>query len=50
MRQGDGDGLDLFTLADHPYFGEKLGAYAALGFLLEQTTRISGVVTVTNCP
>jgi hypothetical protein len=33
-----------------PYFGEKLGAYAALGFLLGQTTRISGVVTVTNCP
>jgi hypothetical protein len=26
VRQADGDGLDLFTLADHPYFGEKLEA------------------------
>jgi alkanesulfonate monooxygenase SsuD/methylene tetrahydromethanopterin reductase-like flavin-dependent oxidoreductase (luciferase family) len=48
--QADGAGLDLFTLADHPYFGEKLEAYATLGFLLGQTTRISGVVTVTNLP
>jgi alkanesulfonate monooxygenase SsuD/methylene tetrahydromethanopterin reductase-like flavin-dependent oxidoreductase (luciferase family) len=48
--QADVDGLDLFSLADHPYFGEKLEAYAALGFLLGLSTRISGVVTVTNLP
>ena len=48
--QADVDGLDLFSLADHPYFGEKLEAYAALGFLLGLTTRISGMVTVTNLP
>ena len=42
--------LDLFTLADHPYFGEKLDAYALLSFLLGQTERITGVVTVTNLP
>jgi alkanesulfonate monooxygenase SsuD/methylene tetrahydromethanopterin reductase-like flavin-dependent oxidoreductase (luciferase family) len=48
--QADVDGLDLFSLADHPYVGEKLEAYAALGFLLGLSTRISGVVTVTNLP
>lgn len=48
--QADGDGLDLFTLADHPYFGDKLDAYATLGFLLGRTSNITGVVTVTNVP
>ena len=48
--QADRDGLDLFTVADHPYFGEKLEAYALTGFLLGQTERISGMVTVTNLP
>jgi hypothetical protein len=24
--QADRDGLDLFTVADHPYFGDKLDA------------------------
>jgi len=48
--QADRDGLDLFTLADHPYFGEKLDAYAMLSFLLGRTERISGVVTVSNLP
>ena len=48
--QADRDGLDLFTVADHPYFGEKLDAYALTGFLLGQTERITGMVTVTNLP
>ena len=48
VAQADRDGLDLFTLADHPYFGDKLDAYAALGFLLGRTTRIAGMVSVTN--
>jgi alkanesulfonate monooxygenase SsuD/methylene tetrahydromethanopterin reductase-like flavin-dependent oxidoreductase (luciferase family) len=50
VAQADGGGLDFFTLADHPYFGDKLDAYATLGFLLGQTTRITGVVSVTNLP
>jgi alkanesulfonate monooxygenase SsuD/methylene tetrahydromethanopterin reductase-like flavin-dependent oxidoreductase (luciferase family) len=48
--QADGDGLDLFTLADHPYFGDKLDAYATLGFVLGRTSNITGAVTVTNVP
>src|SRR5438270_5121259 len=31
--QADRDGLDLFTVADHPYFGQKLDAYALVSFL-----------------
>ena len=48
--QADRDGLDLFSVADHPYFGQKLDAYALVSFLLGQTKGISGVVTVTNLP
>ena len=48
--QADREGLDLFTVADHPYFAEKLDAYALLPFLLGQTGRISGAVTVTSLP
>ena len=48
--QADRDGLDLFTVADHPYFGDKLDAYALTGFLLSRTERITGMVTVTNLP
>ncbi|MEW9556309.1 LLM class flavin-dependent oxidoreductase [Nonomuraea sp. NPDC050783] len=50
VRQADRDGLDLFSVSDHPYFGERLDAYAALGFLLGRTERISGFVNVTNLP
>ena len=50
VGQTDRDGLDLFTVADHPYFGAKLDAYALVSFLLGQTGRISGAVTVTNLP
>jgi alkanesulfonate monooxygenase SsuD/methylene tetrahydromethanopterin reductase-like flavin-dependent oxidoreductase (luciferase family) len=48
--QADQDGLDLFSVADHPYFGQKLDSYALVSFLLGQTRGISGVVTVTNLP
>jgi alkanesulfonate monooxygenase SsuD/methylene tetrahydromethanopterin reductase-like flavin-dependent oxidoreductase (luciferase family) len=48
--QADRDGLDLFSVADHPYFGQKLDAYALVSFLLGQTRGISGMVTVTNLP
>ncbi len=46
--QADRDGLDLLTIADHPYFGDRLDAYATLGVALGRTSRIVGVVTVTN--
>ncbi len=36
-----------WTVADHPYFGEKLDAYALLSFLLGRTGQIAGAVTVT---
>ncbi|HLK74857.1 MAG TPA: LLM class flavin-dependent oxidoreductase [Streptosporangiaceae bacterium] len=48
--QADRDGLDLFTVADHPYFGDKLDAYALTAFLLGQTEHITGMVAVTNLP
>ena len=46
----DDNGLDLFTIADHLYFGDKLDAYSAVGYLLGRTTNVTGVVTVTNLP
>lgn len=48
--QADEQGLDLFTTADHPYFADRLDAYALLSFALGRTSRISGLVTVTNVP
>ncbi|WP_084773837.1 LLM class flavin-dependent oxidoreductase [Nonomuraea candida] len=50
VRQADQDGLDLFSLSDHPYLGERLDAYTALGFLLGGTRHIAGLVNVTNLP
>ncbi|MGW5262044.1 LLM class flavin-dependent oxidoreductase [Microbispora sp. NPDC004025] len=49
-RQADRDGLDIFTLSDHPYLGGRLDAYAALGFVLGGTRRIAGFANVTNLP
>jgi alkanesulfonate monooxygenase SsuD/methylene tetrahydromethanopterin reductase-like flavin-dependent oxidoreductase (luciferase family) len=48
--EADRGGLDMFTIADHLYFGDKLDAYSAVGFLLGQTASISGAVIVTNLP
>lgn len=49
-RQADRDGLDLFSLSDHPYLGGRLDAYAAIGFILGRTRHISGLANVTNLP
>ena len=49
-QQADGDGLDLFSLQDHPYLGGRLDTYAAIGFILGRTQRISGFANVTNLP
>ncbi|TDC51281.1 LLM class flavin-dependent oxidoreductase [Actinomadura sp. KC345] len=50
VRRADEDGLDVFSLSDHPYIGERLDAYAAIGFVLGSTRRISGLANVTNLP
>ncbi|MEV5889051.1 LLM class flavin-dependent oxidoreductase [Nonomuraea fuscirosea] len=50
VQQGDRDGLDHFSLADHPYLGGRLDAYATLGFVLGSTRHIAGLVNVTNVP
>jgi alkanesulfonate monooxygenase SsuD/methylene tetrahydromethanopterin reductase-like flavin-dependent oxidoreductase (luciferase family) len=48
--KADREGLDLVSLSDHPYFADRLDAYAALGFVLGGTTRVAGAVNVTNLP
>jgi alkanesulfonate monooxygenase SsuD/methylene tetrahydromethanopterin reductase-like flavin-dependent oxidoreductase (luciferase family) len=50
VEQADRDGLDVFSLSDHPYIGARLDAYAALGFVLGRTEHISGFANVTNLP
>lgn len=50
VQQADVDGLDLFSLSDHPYLGDRLDAYASIGFLLGRTQRIAGFANVTNLP
>ena len=47
-RLADDAGLDLFSVSDHPYFAERLDAYAALGFVLGATSNIAGAVIMTN--
>ncbi|MEV0661558.1 LLM class flavin-dependent oxidoreductase [Actinomadura luteofluorescens] len=49
-RQADRDGLDLFSLSDHPYIGERLDAYATIGFILGGTRHLAGLANVTNLP
>jgi alkanesulfonate monooxygenase SsuD/methylene tetrahydromethanopterin reductase-like flavin-dependent oxidoreductase (luciferase family) len=47
-RLADTAGLDVFSVGDHPYFAERLDAYAALGFVLGATSNITGAVIMTN--
>ena len=49
-RQADRDGLNIFSLSDHPYLGGRLDAYATIGFMLGGTQHISGLANVTNLP
>jgi alkanesulfonate monooxygenase SsuD/methylene tetrahydromethanopterin reductase-like flavin-dependent oxidoreductase (luciferase family) len=46
----DRTGLDLVTIPDHPYYGQRLDAYATLAFVLGRTSNIAAAVTVTNLP
>jgi alkanesulfonate monooxygenase SsuD/methylene tetrahydromethanopterin reductase-like flavin-dependent oxidoreductase (luciferase family) len=50
VERADQDGLDLFSLSDHPYIGERLDAYASIGFALGRTRHIAGFANVTNLP
>lgn len=50
VRRADEDGLDLFSLSDHPYIGGRLDAYATIGFVLGQTRHIAGFANVSNLP
>jgi alkanesulfonate monooxygenase SsuD/methylene tetrahydromethanopterin reductase-like flavin-dependent oxidoreductase (luciferase family) len=43
-RVADEAGLDIVSLSDHPYFADRLDAYAALGFVLGATSNITGAV------
>ena len=47
-RLADEAGLDVVSVGDHPYFAERLDAYAALGFVLGATRNIAGAVICTN--
>jgi alkanesulfonate monooxygenase SsuD/methylene tetrahydromethanopterin reductase-like flavin-dependent oxidoreductase (luciferase family) len=47
-RVADEAGLDVVSLSDHPYFADRLDAYAALGFVLGATSNITGAVICTN--
>jgi alkanesulfonate monooxygenase SsuD/methylene tetrahydromethanopterin reductase-like flavin-dependent oxidoreductase (luciferase family) len=47
-RFADEAGLDLVSVGDHPYFADRLDAYAALGFILGATTNVTGAVIMTN--
>ncbi|MFL6126463.1 LLM class flavin-dependent oxidoreductase [Actinophytocola sp.] len=44
----DQHGLDVVSVADHPYLGDRPDAYATIGLLLGRTTNVSGLVNVTN--
>ena len=47
-RLADDAGLDVVSLSDHPYFAERIDAYAALGFVLGATSNITAAVIMTN--
>ncbi|OLF18820.1 LLM class flavin-dependent oxidoreductase [Actinophytocola xanthii] len=50
VQRADREGLDHFSLSDHPYLGERLDAYAGVGFALGRTRHIRGLANVTNLP
>jgi alkanesulfonate monooxygenase SsuD/methylene tetrahydromethanopterin reductase-like flavin-dependent oxidoreductase (luciferase family) len=47
-RLADDAGLDVVSVGDHPYFAERVDAYAALGFVLGSTSDVAGAVIMTN--
>ena len=49
-EQADRDGLDVFSISDHPYLADHLDAYAIIGYVLGRTEQISGLANVSNLP
>jgi alkanesulfonate monooxygenase SsuD/methylene tetrahydromethanopterin reductase-like flavin-dependent oxidoreductase (luciferase family) len=47
-RLADDACLDLVSLSDHPYFAERIDAYAALAFVLGATSNVAAAVIMTN--
>jgi alkanesulfonate monooxygenase SsuD/methylene tetrahydromethanopterin reductase-like flavin-dependent oxidoreductase (luciferase family) len=47
-RVADDAGLDLVSLTDHPYFAQRIDAYATLGFVLGATTNLAAATIMTN--
>jgi hypothetical protein len=47
-RVCDEAGLDLVSLTDHPYFAERIDAYATLSFVLGATTNVTAAAVMTN--
>lgn len=47
-RLADEAGLDLFSISDHPFFADRIDAYAAMGFILGATSNITGAAICTN--
>jgi alkanesulfonate monooxygenase SsuD/methylene tetrahydromethanopterin reductase-like flavin-dependent oxidoreductase (luciferase family) len=47
-RLADDAGLDILSISDHPYFADRIDAYAELGFVLGATSNITGAVIMTN--
>ncbi|NUR85838.1 MAG: LLM class flavin-dependent oxidoreductase [Nonomuraea sp.] len=48
--RADRAGLDLVSVSDHPYVGDRLEAYAAVGVILGATSNVSAFANVTNLP
>jgi alkanesulfonate monooxygenase SsuD/methylene tetrahydromethanopterin reductase-like flavin-dependent oxidoreductase (luciferase family) len=49
-EQADRGGLDVVTVADHPWSARELDAYAAVGMILGRTRAVTAAVNVTNTP
>jgi alkanesulfonate monooxygenase SsuD/methylene tetrahydromethanopterin reductase-like flavin-dependent oxidoreductase (luciferase family) len=48
--QADRQGLDHFSVSDHPYIADRFDAYAFVSVALGATSTISGFANVTNLP
>ncbi|MCP2339918.1 LLM class flavin-dependent oxidoreductase [Actinomadura rupiterrae] len=48
--RADADGLDMVSVSDHPYYADRLDAYATVGVLLGRTERLAAFANVTSLP
>lgn len=47
-RTADDAGLDLVSISDHPYFADRIDAYATLAFVLGATRNVTAATIMTN--